>query len=155
MVDYQYLKCHSLFGGVTEDAYALISPLLQDAIFESGETVVSEGCVNDRIFFIYQGSVEILKDMETGPRRRIAVMGEGDTFGEMELIDIQPCAASVRAFERTHTLTLSNRDLYTLSKQDMTTYTLIIMNLAREISRRLRRADAMIAGFEGFPEQGD
>ncbi|MFO7864625.1 MAG: hypothetical protein R6U85_11530, partial [Salinivirgaceae bacterium] len=58
----------------------------------------------------------------------------------------QPCAATVRALEPTDTLSLSNRDLYKVSKLDMKTYALLVMNLAREISRRLRHMDDMIAG---------
>ena len=69
----------------------------------------------------------------------------GDTFGEMELIDIQPCAATVRATEDSVVLTLSNTDFHKISKMDLKSFTLIVMNLAREISRRLRRMDALLA----------
>jgi len=63
----------------------------------------------------------------------------------MELIDIQPCAAAVRATEETWVLTLTNHDLYEVSKTDMKTYALIMMNLARELSRRIRKMDDLIA----------
>jgi CRP-like cAMP-binding protein len=108
---------------------------------------MTEGMVNDRIHLIVRGNVEIVKETHGHPGhyRRITTMGEGDTFGEMELIDIQPCAATVRAIDPTTTLTLSNRDLYSISKNDMKTYALLIMNLAREISRRLRATDDMVA----------
>ncbi|MFW5690077.1 MAG: cyclic nucleotide-binding domain-containing protein, partial [Spirochaetota bacterium] len=104
---------------------------------------------------IERGSVEVLKriccGLEAG-ERQLTIMHTGDTFGEMELIDIQPCAASVRAVEPTDTLSLSNRDLYKVSKIDMKTYALLVMNLAREISRRLRRADEMLVGSSSEDE---
>ncbi len=63
----------------------------------------------------------------------------------MELIDIQPCAASVKALTDTTVVTFTNRDLYELSHTHLKTYTMIIMNLAREISRRLRVTDERLA----------
>ena len=146
---YAYLKRYSLFGGITEHTYEQIKPMLRTVLFAKGQVIVEEGHVNDTIYFITDGSVEILKKAECGEGtelRRMATMREGDTFGEMELIDIQPCAATVRALEDTSTLTLSSRDLYRVSKMDMKTYALLIMNLAREISRRLRAMDSMFAG---------
>lgn len=148
--DFSYLKQHSLFGGITEEAFSAIRPLVETRDFAPGEKIVTEGALNDRIYLIVRGSVEIIKEMHEHPGqyRYITGMAEGETFGEMELIDIQPCAATVRTLEATTTLSLSNRDLYTISKQDMKTYALLIMNLAREISRRLRATDELVAEDE-------
>lgn len=149
MVEYDFLKRHSLFGGITSAECDLIQPLFKEIDYDPGDTIIQEGAVNDRVFFICRGSVEILKnvgrDAAHADSHRIATLSEGDTFGEMELIDVQRCAASVRALEPVRALTLSHRDLYQVSKKNLKTYTLIIMNLAREISRRLRRMDDMWA----------
>ena len=40
---------------------------------------------------------------------------------------------------------LSHADLAALWKSDPQSFTMIVMNIAREISRRLRRADRLIA----------
>ena len=66
---------------------------------------------------------------------------------KMELIDIQPRAATVKAIKKTQVLTLSRKDLYSISKWDLQTFTFIIMNLAREVSRRLRKMDDNFAEF--------
>jgi CRP/FNR family cyclic AMP-dependent transcriptional regulator len=148
-VDFDYLMRCSLFGGVTEQAFESIRPFIRRQGFSAGTVVLAEGSVNDRIYFIETGRVEITKAtaVETGTiDRHIVTMAAGDTFGEMELIDIQPCEATVRAIEDTVTLTLSNHDLYRVSKVDMKTYALLIMNLAREISRRLRQTDRLFVG---------
>lgn len=147
-LEFGQLKRCSLFGGVTVAAFELIRPFIRFMHFDSGTCIISEGDVNDRIYFIESGSVEILKKVGGGAKtslQRLMVLGPGDTFGEMELIDIQPCAATVRTLEPTEALSLSNRDLYKVSKVDMKTYALLVMNLAREISRRLRLANDMIA----------
>ena len=146
-LSYEQLRRYSLFGGVTAAAFEVIRPYLRFIHFDAAVCIVVEGEVNDRIYFIETGSVEVLKRMDTpgASPRCLSVMGVGETFGEMELIDIQTCAATVRTLEPTDTLSLSNRDLYKISKFDMKTYALLVMNLARDISRRLRHANDIIA----------
>jgi CRP-like cAMP-binding protein len=95
-----------------------------------------------------EGEVTICKhpkgiDENSDPvcERVISTMKTGDTFGEMELIDIQPCAASAIATCPTRIFTFTNADLYRLSKEHCRTFAMIMMNLAREVSRRLRKTD--------------
>ena len=143
-----FLRRCSLFGGLTDAALENIRTLMLRQRFPAGEIILREGSVNDRIFFIEHGTVEITKAAPSGggpASRHIVSMCSGDVFGEMELIDIQPCEATVRAVEDTVTLSLSNRDLYLVSKSDMKTYALLIMNLARDLSRRLRHTDFLLA----------
>ena len=146
MVDLTSLHSHSLFGGITEDQISSIRHFFVAEEFAEGEFIEREGEAGDRIYFIIEGQVEILKKItESGNLSRIFMFSEGDVFGEMELIDVQPCAASVRALEPTKALTLSNKGLYQISKYDLKVFSLMIMNLARDISRRLRKADDIIA----------
>jgi CRP-like cAMP-binding protein len=155
MYGYRFLKLHSLFGGLTEEEMNKIRPLFREEKFAKNDTILRENERNDRLYFICEGSVEISRRIE-GPNdaatQKIALLGVGDTFGEMELIDIQSCAATVRAIEDTVVLTLSNFDFHKISKINLKSFTLIIMNLAREISRRLRKADALLAKLLRNPE---
>lgn len=146
MVDLSSLHSHSLFGGIKETQISSIRHFFNMEEFGEGEFIEREGESGDRIYFIIEGEVEILKKIEkTGALSRIFRFSEGDVFGEMELIDVQPCAASVRALKPTKSLTLSNKGLYQISKYDLKVFSLMIMNLARDISRRLRKADEIIA----------
>lgn len=148
MVSSQFLQSHSLFGGILDDQLAEIKPFLQEVRFSTNDTIITEGEEGDRLYFLCEGCVEILKDPtdhHDDVPQRIAVLGPGDTFGEMELIDIQCRAATVRALEPVTALTLSNADLYRIYKKNIKTYTMIVLNLARDISRRLRKMDALAA----------
>jgi CRP/FNR family cyclic AMP-dependent transcriptional regulator len=77
-------------------------------------------------------------------QRQLAILEEGATFGEMELIDIQCCVASVRALEDVKLLTLTNADMYRIYEDNLEAFAMIVMNIAREISRRLRRMDDLM-----------
>lgn len=169
MIDKTMLARHSLFGGLSPEQMDDIGSYLREDRHPAGVDILTEGASNNRIFFIIEGSVVVKKhsgckspEMEAGeademaeesgdevdlsaPEQELIRLHTGDAFGEMELIDIQPCAASVTTLEDTTLLSLSNRDLYQLSKEHPEIFTMVIMNLAREISRRLRRMDAMLA----------
>lgn len=147
-MDHSLLQSYSLFGGINDQQLEKVIPYLKEENFLQGDIIIKEGNAGDKIFFITDGSVEVLKNTCTpsGPEdEQLAVLCKGDTFGEMELIDIEPSIATVKALDNTSTLTLSNKDLYDIYHQDMKIFTIIIMNLAREISRRLRKMDALVA----------
>ncbi|HTA89242.1 MAG TPA: cyclic nucleotide-binding domain-containing protein, partial [Polyangiaceae bacterium] len=76
---------------------------------------------------------------------RVALLGPGDWFGEMSIVDIQPRSATVRALAPSRLLRISAADLDALYRYDLRSYSLIVLNLARELSRRLRVADGILA----------
>lgn len=143
-----FLQQQPLFGGVDDQAMGRILPLLREMNFAAGEVIVHEGEDGDSLFVICRGSVEILKSSDPADGqagKRIATLGVGDVFGEMELIDMQRRSASVRALEPVSALALSNGDLFRIYESDLPTFALIVLNLAREVSRRLRCIDEVAA----------
>ncbi|MDR0374372.1 MAG: cyclic nucleotide-binding domain-containing protein [Treponema sp.] len=110
-------------------------------IFQAGEVIMSEGVYNDRVYFILEGTVEARKN-----KVALAELRQGDALGEMELIEIVPIVAMIRALDKAAALSLSNRKLHEIYKNDISTFAMAIMNLARELSRRLRNMDAKMVG---------
>lgn len=146
MVRPEYLQTHALFGGLASDDLGAIIPLLKEEKFAAGDYVVREGEEGSRMYFIRHGSVEILKETNgSADERRLAVLHDGETFGEMELIDVQNRSASVKAIEDLTVLSLGNDDLYEIFEDNQGAFIIILMNIAREISRRLRKMDALVA----------
>jgi CRP-like cAMP-binding protein len=133
-------KNYSFFGGLLPEEIDAIRPLMGSASFEAGAVIMSEGEPNDQIYFILEGEVAIEKSGVTLARLR-----EGDTFGEMEFLDVMPAVATVRALARSTVATISNRALYEISKKNMKAFAMVVMNLARDLSRRLRRMDDLVA----------
>jgi CRP/FNR family transcriptional regulator, cyclic AMP receptor protein len=136
-----------MFGGLTEAELDIVKPHLDEKKFPKGTCILKQGEPNNTVYFIVDGTVSIQKHPERGAEaeREITTLHTGDSFGEMELIDIQSCAASAICLTDTEVVTLSNRDLYELSKTHLIIYTMIILNLARDISRRLRSTDELLA----------
>lgn len=146
MVKPEYLQAHALFGGLGLAELEAIIPLLTEEKYAAGEDIVREEEQGSSMYFIRRGSVEVLKRSANSDEfRRLAILNEGDTFGEMELIDVQTRSASVRALEPLTVYALSSEDLYEIFEENRPAFILILMNVARELSRRLRQMDALVA----------
>ena len=72
---------------------------------------------------------------------KLQYLVRGDCFGEMSVIDLNPRSASVVAVEDCVALEISQQALYVLYEHYLEQFTLIQMNLLREVSRRLRALD--------------
>jgi len=138
MVDTGTLQAYSLFGGLTAEQIGLIRPLMGTALFNAGETIIHEGDPNDSIYFIVEGRVEVSR---CGVR--IVELPEGQTFGEMELLDVMPSVATVTACVPVRLVIISNKCIRTVYSRDPKVFGIVMMNLARDLSRRLRRMDEM------------
>jgi CRP-like cAMP-binding protein len=123
-------------------------PLIKIREHKQDDIICAEGDPGREMFVLRTGKVEVRKHAREGTRIiKLAQMGVGDCFGEMSLIDIQPRSATVLALEDTSLYVVSNMDLYKLYEADLPSYACLVQNICRELSRRLRRSDAIIADF--------
>lgn len=130
------LQKYSLFGGLLTEQIEGILPLLDEESYEAGEEIIVEGTPNDKIRFILNGRVEVSKHGVI-----LYEFGEGDAFGEMEVLDVMPSAATIRTLSPLRVIAISNKAFREIYKFDLKTFALIVMNLARDLSRRLRHMD--------------
>ncbi len=139
------LRNIGLFGALSDDVLEYLSTLLTVETPPAGATLFREGEDANAMFVVISGEVEVLKKSKRSMEARVAVLGPGDWFGEMSIVDIQPRSATVRALAPSRLLRVSSADLDALYRHDLRSYAIIILNLARELSRRLRVADGILA----------
>jgi CRP/FNR family cyclic AMP-dependent transcriptional regulator len=70
--------------------------IMQTVAFKAGDTIIAKGDDGDASFFIVTGSVEVSIGQGAGART-VAVLNEGEVFGEMCLIEPGPRSATVKA----------------------------------------------------------
>ncbi len=99
-----------------------------------------EGDAADAMYVLTAGRVAVTRRYQSA-EYILAFLHEGDCFGEMALLDFSNRSASVRAETDCTALRIDLGMLQDLYRIDHEQYTLIQMNLGREISRRLREAD--------------
>ena len=136
MVDSSVLGQYSLFDGLDRRQIESILPLMEHEVFEAGTDIIVEGTHVGKIRFIIDGRVAVVKAGII-----LMELDEGAVFGEMEVVDVEPAEATVKALAATKVMTLSIDALGDIYETDLKIYAYLLMNLARDISRRLRRMD--------------
>lgn len=136
-----------LFGALGEEALHVLASTLHVIPIAAGEAVFREGDAARELYVLLQGEVEVLKGSRRGTEVRVALLGVGDWFGEMSLLDVQRRSATVRAVAPAELLVFTAKDLDALYRRDLKSYTLLVLNIARGLSRRLRVADGLLADF--------
>ena len=134
-----------LFGGLDDEAIAQLTASLELRVHGPGDVVFREGDAGRELFVVLSGEVEIVKHAPRGSDVRVALLGPRDWFGEMSLLDVQTRSATARTVAPSRLLVLTARDLDALYRRDLRAYALVVLNLAREMSRRLRVVDGIVA----------
>ena len=139
------LRQLGLFGGLDDASLGELGQTLGAFDVSPGEAVFHEGDDGRDMFVLLEGEMEVLKRSKRDHETRVAVLGPGDWFGEMAILDVLPRSATVRAIAPSTLLRVTASDLDGLYRRDLRSYSLIMMNIAREMSRRLRVADGLLA----------
>ncbi len=141
------LRTIGLFGALSDEVLAHLAATLSVTTPSAGVVVFNEGDEAREMYVVVSGEMEVLKRSQRGIDARVAMLGPGDWFGEMSIVDVQPRSATVRALAPSRLLRITSADLDALYRYDLKSYAIIVLNLARELSRRLRVADGILADF--------
>ena len=152
----KFLESHHLFKGIPSQDLAIIFPFLGNERFEPGDRITREDTPGLAIYLITTGSVAMTKRKPDGDGAALLErLGRGSTFGELGMLESSERSASVTAVEATETLVLTDqafRDVFTFRPE---TYRMIMGNLARDLGRRLRSANARIAELAPASGRGE
>jgi CRP-like cAMP-binding protein len=138
-----------LFGALPDAVLEGLTRSLLTERIAAGTVVFREGESAHCLYVLIDGEVEVLKKSHAGREHRVAMLGPTDCFGEMSLIDVQPRSATVRAIAPSRVVRMSSEDFDKLYRQDLKSYALVVLNIARDLSRRLRVADGILADVAG------
>jgi CRP-like cAMP-binding protein len=113
------------------------------ATYIDGEEIVREGEVGRCMYVIQSGRVEVVRG-GGGAVQQLAVLGEGDFFGEMALFGEDERSATVRALGEARVLKVDKRTLLRRIQEDP----LLALNLLEALSSRVRRLNDEVAKQE-------
>ena len=108
-------------------------------LYQDGEVIVREGEVGNCMYVIQSGKVEVLLKTDDS-EICVAVLGEGDFFGEMALFDPEVRSATVRARGEVKALTLEKKTFLRRIHEDPS----LAFNILEKMSRRVRELDAAL-----------
>ena len=146
-VDRAFLNRIPIFAGLPDRVMDLIASTLRVVQVVPGAQLLREGEHARSMFVVRDGELQILKHGKGGAEYKLAVLKAGDVVGEMSLIDIQPRSATARARGNATLYVLDIAEIAKLYGSDVEAYALLVLNISREISRRLRVADEVLANM--------
>jgi CRP/FNR family transcriptional regulator, cyclic AMP receptor protein len=139
----ELLQQMPVFGAASAETIEFLLAAAPVLALPRGAYFFHEGDPPRGMFVLETGRVTVSKGWQ-GHRVLLGRLGQGDCFGEMALLDLFPRSASVRADEDCSAIEITGANLFRLYERDMEQFTLIQMNIAREMSRRLRSTDDLL-----------
>lgn len=150
----EQLQRMPIFGALSREALELLLGSARMVHVAANEFFFREDDAGECLYVLERGRVAVLKRHE-GRELLLGELREGDCFGEMALLDLAPRSASVQAREDCSAIELTAGNLYGLFNRHSEQFTLLQMNIAREISRRLRSTDAKLSNAGKAGEEGE
>lgn len=152
MPDFNVFRDRPLFVGIDRTIFERFAAIAKYHEYQPRETIIREGEQKNSLMMIEKGWVEVLKagSKPDSKDQKITTLGgsnkyydmyQGDILGEMSLIDIEPASATVKTVTEVGIWSMDRMDLISILGEDMETYNMFIMNIARILSRRLRDTD--------------
>ena len=135
-----------VFGGLSDKQLYSVFQKLKKASFSKNEIVFEEGSSPSCIYIIKSGKVRLVKHYRESPHQLIE-FEKGHSFGDNELIGIAPHTATAVAVENTELIVLSSISLHELYETDKDLYCMLILNIARELSRRLNQTEDILLHY--------
>ncbi len=107
--------------------------------FRDGELIVQQGEIGECMYVIQSGRVEVVRRAGSN-EFSLAVLGEGEFFGEMALFDREVRSASVRALGEVWVLTLEKRSFLRHVRRDPS----LAFRILERMAHRIRRLDSQV-----------
>jgi CRP-like cAMP-binding protein len=133
-----FLQGIPIFAGLSPEALAELNEKAREIACPAGDLAVREGAPGHQMFIIHSGGVEVIKHLGEEAECLVTTLGPRDFFGEMCIVECMPRIASVRAVEDTVLFGIRSMALLHLYEQLPAQYSIVILNIARDLSRRLR-----------------
>jgi CRP/FNR family cyclic AMP-dependent transcriptional regulator len=143
----------AIFGGFLDRQLSKIFKYLEEGIFKQGEYIFQKGDEPSYIYIVKKGKIDLLitKQKVILKKKTLAV---GDCFGEASLMAMHKHTATAVAREDSDVMVLSRRALLQLKKEDSKLFSLLMMNIARELARRLELTDEILLHYIHSHEDG-
>src|SRR6266850_212242 len=131
----------TILAGLDEAAVVFLSQRATQTLTPAGTVIIREGEVGNRFFLIREGTVAVCKNFTQPNEVELRKLSEGDFFGEMCILETLPRSATVRALVDCNLYVLNSLVFYHLYETMPRQYGILLLNIARDLSRRLRRLD--------------
>lgn len=140
------LRTLPIFAGLDERRLEAIARVAKMCRVERKVTVVDAGARIEHIHLILAGRVKVESSNAKGRSVILYLLGQGELFGETEVIDDQPATVTVTTVEPCDLVVIGKEDFRLCMAENFDVFRFIMVNLVR----RMRQADSKIASLAGL-----
>jgi len=132
-----------IFANLSDEEISQLVAVAVIKSFPKNTVIFNEGDCSDSIYLINSGKVKVLISNSEGHELILTLLGPGEYFGELSLLDSQPRSATVVSMEPVHFTVIAKPDFDRCLVNNPGLASHIMIGLAQ----RLRNADSMIEGL--------
>lgn len=133
-----------LFDGIKQSVLRTISPYFTLKKYKRNRMILTEGSENNHFYIIKKGGVRVYRKNKSDQKVILALLQEGDFFGEMSILDDNPVSASVSTTQPSEILCINQRNFYQMLKKAPG----IAQRLFAYMSQRIRNCDQCIENLK-------
>jgi CRP/FNR family transcriptional regulator, cyclic AMP receptor protein len=137
------LKTVPLFASLAEEQLRMLTTMLTRKSTPRSTTIMAGGDPTDSLYIVLSGRLKVMMSDSEGKEVILAILGPGEFFGEMGLIDDEPRSATVVTIEPCELLSIAKRDF----KKCMAENFQMTEAVMRGLVKRLREADRKIGSL--------
>jgi len=137
------LRTVPLFAGFPDEQLRVIASVVSRRNVPRGTIVIVEGDPTDSLYIIIAGRLKVMMSDSEGKEVILAMLGPGEYFGEMGLIDESPRSATVMTVEPCELIVVTKREFKKILSENFD----MAETVMRGLVRRLREADRKIGSL--------
>ena len=139
-MDIDFLKSVNIFSDLPESELNNIQEICKTRKYPKNSMIILEEEMGDVVFIVMSGTVKITRVNDEGKEVILAMLGSGEVFGEMAILDGESRSANALSQENCEVVTINREDFLNLLK----TNNKVSLNLMTEFAIRLRKSDQQI-----------
>ena len=129
-----------LFEDLPFHARLRVGRIISEINVNKGERIVEQGSVGNTLFVVVQGSVSVQVN-----GAEVAVLREGEHFGELALVDSEPRSADIVANESSQLLAIDRDTLQDYCVMEPALGNLMLWKLVATLGHRLRATNRALS----------
>jgi CRP/FNR family cyclic AMP-dependent transcriptional regulator len=137
------LKSLPLFATFSPEQLRAFAPMITRRSAPRGTAIMHEGDAIDSLYIVISGRLKVTMGEADGKETILSILGAGEFFGEMGLIDDNPRSASVVAIEACELLAVTRQAF----RKCLVENSNLAMAVMLVLVRRLREADRKIGSL--------
>ena len=143
LVDPIALGANPFFSGLLQDELEKVAPLISVNTFERGQLIIHYGEPAEELFFVQKGLVRVYRLNESGTQVVLALLNQGDFFGEMGLFTDSVRTAWIEAVTKVKAYRMHKNDFRNL----LLTSPGLCWRMLSVLSQRLAKMDEQMESF--------